>query len=48
MNRLSVIFARSLATALSLALVNVSIPMGGLTHLAPDPNAPRPAPAPSR
>lgn len=46
MNRLTTIFARSFATVLSLALVNISIPMGGMTHLAPDPNAPKPAPAP--
>src|SRR5688500_1881627 len=47
MNRFTTILARTFASFLSLALVNLSVPMGGLSHLAPDPNAPKPAPAPN-
>ncbi len=48
MNRFTTLLARSFATVLSLALVNISIPMGGMTHLAPDPSAPKPAPEPEK
>ena len=44
MNCVTTFIARFFATTLSLAVVNLSIPTGGLTHLAPDPNAPKPAP----
>ena len=40
------IAAKSLATVLTLALLNMAYPMGAITLLAPDPNAPKPAKLP--
>lgn len=46
MNTFTTLLARSSAAFLALALVNLSVPMGGITHFAADPNAPKPASAP--